>query len=133
MLAKAFKQDRPIAKDDVDNVGAGRAAKGANHFAPATKKGIPSGMSFFAPWGRRARTPTFRVGGLGGKRAEYHKKSSALPCRRRFDAFGINKTSPQPQRKAYHRVCLFFVCCEAKCENPDLSGGRARRQARGIP
>ena len=26
------------AKDDVDNVGAGRAAKGENHFAPATKK-----------------------------------------------------------------------------------------------
>ena len=25
----------PTAKDDVDNVGAGRAAKGANHFAPA--------------------------------------------------------------------------------------------------
>ena len=72
LLAKAFKQDRPIAKDDVDNVGAGRAAKGANHFAPATKKGIPSGMPF-------------------------------------------------------------FVCCEAKGENPDLSGGRARKQARGIP
>ena len=25
------------AKDDVDNVGAGRAAKGENHFAPAKK------------------------------------------------------------------------------------------------
>ena len=25
----------PLAKDDVNNVGAGRAAKGENHFAPA--------------------------------------------------------------------------------------------------
>ena len=30
-----FDNNRLSAKDDVDNVGAGRAAKGANHFAPA--------------------------------------------------------------------------------------------------
>ena len=31
------------AKDDVDNVGAGRAAKSTNHLSPATKRQVPAG------------------------------------------------------------------------------------------
>jgi len=36
-----------LAKTDVNNIGAGRAAKGANPFLCATKKDIPTGISFF--------------------------------------------------------------------------------------
>ena len=38
-----------LAKDDVDNVGAGRAAKGANPLLCAKQKNTPSGV-FFCPY-----------------------------------------------------------------------------------
>ena len=49
LRAEAELQERLNAKDDVDNVGAGRAAKGANHFAPARKTtNFYRNLSFFS-------------------------------------------------------------------------------------
>ena len=48
-----------LAKDDVDNVGAGRAAKGANHFAPLQ---IQRSVSPPRPSGGRARRREWKAG-----------------------------------------------------------------------
>ena len=58
MLCLTVYDDRlsSLAKDDVDNVGAGRAAKGASPASSSKKSGYPMGDRFFVCYAKSGRT-----------------------------------------------------------------------------
>ena len=109
--AKRFAYDSRFAfystaKTDIGNIGAGRAAKGANPLLCANKKAHPSRCVFLFVLRRDCRSSAFSEVHASDVRKRFLLISTHLTAERRFGCFATKISSLRQQRRPFGRRCF---------------------------